>query len=84
MDRTTLADELRKGHAWRYADGLVVASGTKHSDKAAATEWELVKAASTCNACTRSATTEEIERAIADAHDYQSFAASSPHASNTH
>lgn len=74
MDQQQLADMLREGHAWRYADGLVVAHNTKHSDKTIATDWELVKAASTCNACGRSATTKDIEEAVTDAHDYKSFA----------
>ena len=74
MDRRSLADELREGHAWRYADELVMAVGTKHSEKAAATDWELVKAASTCHACGRSVTKDEIAQAELDAHDYESFA----------
>ena len=75
MKQKQLADELRQGHAWRYTDGLVVGVGGKHADKAKATDWELVKAASKCNSCGRAATTEEIEHAIADAHDYKSYAA---------
>ena len=73
MDRKRLSDELRQGHAWKYADGLVAAYGTKFSDKAKATDWELVKAASTCHACGRSATTDDIERAEEQSHDYPSF-----------
>jgi len=74
MDRKNLADELREGHAWKYADGLVMAVNTKHSDKAAASDWELVKAAATCHECGRSATNDEIEQAVTEAHDYGSFA----------
>ena len=74
MEQKQLADELRQGHAWRYADGLCVHSGGKYGDKSKATDWELLKAASTCNGCNKSATNEEIEGAVADADDYKSFA----------
>lgn len=74
MDQKQLADELRQGHAWRFADGLRVSIGGKYDDKTKANDWELVKAASTCNSCGKSATNEEISEAVADAHDYKSFA----------
>lgn len=73
MEMKTLADALRDGFAWKYLDGPVVSEGTKHSDKSKATDWELVKAASTCHTCGRSATNDAIERAVADANDLKSF-----------
>lgn len=74
MDQKQLADELRKGHAWRFADGLQMSVGGKYDDKTKATDWELVKAASTCNSCGKSASNDEIEEAVAEAHNYNSFA----------
>ncbi len=73
MELNVLADELRDGFAWRYLDGPVRAVGTKHSDKSKATNWELAKIAATCHACGRSATADEIEKAVADAEDVESF-----------
>lgn len=74
MEKQAFVKELREGHAWKYADGLSYSVGMKHSDKSKATDWDLIKAASTCSTCTRSACDEEIEEAIGFAHDYESFA----------
>ena len=73
MKQSQLAEELRQGHCWKYADGLV-AKMVPGEDKATASEWKLVKLASTCHECGRSATTEEIETAVSLATDYESFA----------
>lgn len=74
MKKQAFVNELREGHAWKYADGLCYSEGMKHSDKSKATDWDLIKAASTCSTCNRSASNEEIEEAIEFAHDYESFA----------
>ena len=73
MNQEKLVEELREGHAWKYADGPVYSQGTKYSDKSKATDLELLKAASTCHNCNRSATSEEVQEAIEFAHDYDSF-----------
>lgn len=73
MKQDKLVEELRAGHAWKYADGPVYSQGTKFSDKSKATDVELLKAASTCHCCNRSATSEEVQEAIEFAHDYKSF-----------
>jgi len=64
MEKQALVIELRDGHAWKYADGPVYSQGTKYSDKSKATDVELLKAASTCHCCNRSATSEEVQEAI--------------------
>ena len=74
MDQRQLAEELREGAAWQYADGLMAAIGENVANKSEATDGELVKAASTCHTCNRSATNDDIEESIADAHSYSSFA----------
>ena len=73
MDQRQLADELRQGHCWRYVDELVACSGGQNVDKKQATDWELVKTASTCFCCEESACDDEIKQAIAQAHDHESF-----------
>ena len=73
MKQQQLADELRQGHCWRYVDELVACIGDKAVDKKRATDWELVKTASTCFGCMRSACDDEIKQAIAQAHDHESF-----------
>jgi hypothetical protein len=73
MDQRQLADELRQGHCWRYVDEMAAHIGGQKVDKKRATDWELVKTASTCFGCERSACDDEIKQAIAQAHDHESF-----------
>jgi hypothetical protein len=72
MELKTLADELRQGNAWRYLNGELVARiGSKTKEDA--TDWELVEAAATCEACECSATDDQIKAAVAKATDAKSF-----------
>lgn len=72
MELKELADELRAGFAWRYADGPVVMSAAK-KEKVNADDWTLLKAAATCHACRRSATNDEINEAVAEAEELDAF-----------
>lgn len=73
MNQHQLADELRKGHCWRYVNDIVARIGGERADKKRATDWELVKTASTCFGCSQSVCDDEIKQAISQAHDQESF-----------
>ena len=74
MQQKELASQLRQGHCWQYANDRATRSrDTVVRDKQRATDWELVKAASTCVYCRRSAANDEINQEISDAHDDESF-----------
>ena len=74
MQQKELASQLRQGHCWQYANDRVARlRGTSVREKQRATDWELVKAASTCVYCRRSAANDEINQAMSDAHDDESF-----------
>jgi hypothetical protein len=57
----------------RRAFGNPSGIGDEKIDKKRATDWELVKTASTCFGCSRSACDDEIKQAIDQAHDHESF-----------
>tara|TARA_R110002111_G_scaffold18931_1_gene46185 strand:- start:35726 stop:35983 length:258 start_codon:yes stop_codon:yes gene_type:complete len=69
MDHATLVEQLRDGYAWKHADGLVA----RPESKTEATADQLLQIAATCHACGRRATTEEVEQAVNDATDLDSY-----------
>ena len=73
MQQKELASQLRQGNCWQYANDRVARLGDRSPGKQRATDWELVKAASTCFYCRRSAANDEINQAMSDAHDDESF-----------
>lgn len=76
MLRKQLAKELRKGHLWQYADDRVAKISFRDpnsTDKAKASDWDLVLAASTCYTCDGEASKEDIVRAEKSARGYESF-----------
>jgi hypothetical protein len=72
MTLKELADELRAmGHAWRYlGGGLCVRSDL---DKHDATDWEIVRFATTCEYCDGCAPDDAILEALEESQDAKSF-----------
>lgn len=74
MQQKELASQLRQGNCWQYANDRAARSrDTVFRDKQTATDWELVKVASTCLFCRRSAADDEINQAMSHAHNAESF-----------
>jgi hypothetical protein len=69
-----LADELRKGDAWRGVNGeLVARSGPDVPRKETASEWQLVYFAATCPECEITIDDDTIEAAVRKAKNAEQF-----------
>ena len=78
MDRMklkALAGELRRGYWWQFANERLIISGRDpgFEDKSKADDDQLLKAASTCMDCRRSAPHGEVRHSLAKASDMKSF-----------
>jgi hypothetical protein len=75
MKLKALADELRKGYWWQLANERLIAGGKEpdFNDKSKADDEQLVKAASTCMDCRRSAPHPAVRDAVAKAIDMKAF-----------
>ena len=72
---STLAGELRRGYWWQFANERLIISGRDpgFEDKSIAGDDQLLKAASTCMDCRRSAPHGEVRHSLAKASDMKSF-----------
>jgi hypothetical protein len=70
-----LAEELRKGYWWQFANERVIIDGKdpEFSEKSGADDGQLVKAASTCMECRHSAPHAGVRESVANASDMKSF-----------
>jgi len=77
MELKALADALRQGDKWQYANGQVLVAVGRHlvgeKAKAEVNDVKLVRVASTCADCEMSVPDDEITKVVANARNLQSF-----------